>query len=325
MQTQQNRPAQRNTPPKRRKKRSAGKIIVAVICILLVVCLLGGFAYGYSAIGHLHYDKQFVDQNAYVDESTLMTGGGVKNILLLGSDARGDVQGQRTDTMLICSIDSKHHKVKLTSLLRDSYVYIPSKGYSTKLNAAFSYGGPQLLLDTIEYNFKIKLDGYILIDFEGFTRLIDLMGGLDIDGVTEAEAKYLRETVKILYAKEGKNHFSGAAALWYCRIRYLDNDFKRTERQRKVIGAIVKQAVKTKPARMQMIIKKVLPKISTSLTQPEVLTTGISAVFNYIGGENPQHQVPADGTWSNQRINGAAVLKLDTEENIRLLKAFIYE
>ena len=325
--TQQPRPAsnaRRAPQPPKKNRHVAGKVVAVLLAVILVL-LLAGAGYAYIVVGKLNFDKDFEDSNPYVSQSELMKSPTVKNILFIGSDARGDVEGQRSDTMLICSIDTLHHKVKLTSLLRDSYVYIPGKDYHTKLNAAFSYGGADLLVDTIEYNFKIKIDDYVLIDFEGFVKLIDSMGGLDVEGVTEAEAKYLRETVKILYAKEGPNHFSGKASLWYCRIRYLDDDFHRTERQRKVIHAIINQALRKGPKKLMEIVDEVMPYITTSMSRNEVPLTAASAVFNFIGGENPQHQIPADETWSNARVNGADVLKFDAEKNIEILKEFIYE
>ena len=306
----------------KKKKRTKAKIIVALVC-LFAVCLLALFGYGYYALGKVSHDD-FVRDNQYIDEGSLMTSPDVKNILFLGSDARGDVSGQRSDTMILFSVNRKNHSVKMTSFLRDSYVYIPSKGYHTKLNAAFSYGGPQLLIDTIEYNYHIKIDDYVLIDFKAFQKLIDLMGGLTIDGVTEAEAKYMRDVVKVVYIKEGTNKMSGAASLWYCRIRYLDNDFRRTERQRKVINAIMKQALKTSPDKLNKIVNKVLPMISTSMDRNDLIPLGFNTVFNIVVGENEQHQVPADGTWTNTRINGQDVLKMDMDKNISLLKDFLY-
>ncbi|MBQ5969998.1 MAG: LCP family protein, partial [Clostridia bacterium] len=329
-----NQPAQRPVPPKnrRQKKRRSKKRIAAIVilCLFLAVLLTGGGAmlYGYNLVGNLNYDTDFVDSNAYIDEDALTTNKSVTNILFIGSDERdydAGITGGRSDTMILCSIDNRHHKVKLTSFLRDAYVTIPSKGSGNRLNAAFSFGGPQLLVDTIEYNFKIKIDGYVLVDFEGFAKMIDLMGGLDVEDVTAAEAKYLKETVKILYAKEGTNHFSGKAALWYCRIRKLDDDFHRTERQRKVIGALAKQAKSMGPVKLLKIVKETLPNFTTSLKQGKVFSTAIFAVIDYLGGDNPQFHIPVDGTWKNATINGAAVLQFDVEENARLLKEFIYE
>ena len=309
---------------KKKKRVSAGKII-GVLLLIFVLLFTGLFAYGYAILGKVNYDKDFSHDNAYVDAGALASSTKVRNILCIGSDARSEIEGQRSDTMVLLSIDNAHHKLKLTSFLRDSYVYIPARGYNAKLNAAFAWGGAKMLMDTIEYNFKVKIDDYLIIDFEGFQKLIDLMGGLDVDGVTEAEAKYMRDVVKIVYCKEGKNHFSGAAALWYCRIRKLDDDFHRTERQRKVMNAIMKQALHQNPVKLMKIMEQVLPMLQTSMSRNDLVAVGATSVFNYIGGKNPQFQIPAEDTWNGQRVNGQDVLRMDMEKNTQLLKEFLYD
>jgi len=327
-QTQQ-RPAvtrPQTTNRKRKKKKSGvskGKVI-GVLLLVLVLLFTGLFAYGYAILGKVSYDKDFSHENSYIDAGALARSTKVRNILCIGSDARSEIGGQRSDTMVLLSIDSAHHQLKMTSFLRDCYVYIPAKGYNAKLNAAFAWGGAKMLVDTIEYNFKVDIDDYLIIDFEGFKQLIDLMGGLDVDGVTEAEAKYMRDVVKIIYCKEGKNHFTGAASLWYCRIRKLDDDFHRTERQRKVMNAIMKQALRRNPIQLMKIIEQVLPMLQTSMSRNDLLSVGSSAVFNFIGGKKPQHQVPVEDTWTGQRINGQDVLRLDLEKNTQLLQQFLY-
>lgn len=323
---QPSRPVRGNVPDKRRrkKKKSAKGKVIAAILIVILLAFAALFAYGYHILGKVDYDKDYSHDNAYVDASSLVSSSRVRNILCIGSDARGDVEGNRSDTMVLVSVDNAHHKLKMTSFLRDSFVYIPAKGFNAKLNAAFAWGGAKMLVDTIEYNFKVRIDDYVIIDFVGFQKLIDLMGGLDVDGVTEAEARYMRDVVKIIYCKEGKNHFTGAAALWYCRIRKLDDDFHRTERQRKVMNAIIKQALHRSPFELMKIVEQVLPMIRTSMSRNDLLAVGASSVFNFIGGKNPQHQIPADDTWHSQRVSGQDVLKMDLEKNASLLKDFLY-
>ena len=325
-------PTQRRAPvhwdpsiSKRKKRRITKGRVIGVFLLVLVLLFTGLFAYGYSILGKISYDKDFSHENSYVESAALASSSKVRNILCIGSDARSEVGGQRSDTMVLLSIDSAHHQLKMTSFLRDCYVYIPAKGYNAKLNAAFAWGGAKMLMDTIEYNFKVDIDDYLIIDFEGFQKLIDLMGGLDVDGVTAAEAKYMREVVKIVYCKEGKNHFTGAASLWYCRIRKLDDDFHRTERQRKVMNAIMKQALHHNPFKLMKIVEQVLPMLQTSMNRNDLLAVGFSSVFNFIGGKKPQHQIPAENTWSGQRLNGQDVLRLDMEKNEQLLKQFLYE
>ncbi len=313
----------RNAPPPKPPVSKKKIIILSVLGIFtaLFVALMG---YGISAIQGLNYDKSIVP-NAYVDESTLNSSDDVINILFVGSDARGNVEGQRSDTMMLFSIDKQNKKLKLTSFLRDSYVYIPSKKYNTKLNSAFSYGGTQLVMDTLEYNFGVKIDNYIMVDFKAFRQLVDLLGGITVDGVTAAEAKYMREEVKLKKVKKGTNKMNGKTALWYCRIRYVDNDFRRTERQRKVIGAIVNKALKTNPFKLMSIVKQVLPNISTDISSSELVGLAAGAALRYIHYDIEQQQIPAEDTWSDARISGQLVLKMDIDKNKEILKSFLYD
>lgn len=307
----------------KKKRISKGKVFGIIFAVL--VLLLGGlFAYGYSVLGKISYDTKLVDENKYISEKKLATSSNVQNILFIGSDARGDVSGQRSDTMMLFSIDKKHKKLKLTSFLRDSYVCIPSNGYYNKLNASFSFGGVQLAIDTLEYNFKVKIDDYILVDFDAFEKFIDLMGGLTVEGVTKAEAKYLRDVVKIK-AKAGTNHWNGWHTLWYCRIRYLDDDFNRTARQRKVISAIIKKVTKTNPVKLMKIMEEVLPMIQTNISRNELVSLAAGAMVSYLRYDVLQHRVPATGTWENRTFSGAGdVLYMDLDKNAELLKNFIY-
>ena len=313
----------RKSRTEKERSSSGKKIFVGFMCLILIlVAALGVF--GLSAINSLTYDDTIVP-NQYISESELYSSPSVKNILLIGSDARGDVDGQRSDTMILFSIDKKNGQIKLTSFLRDSYVYIPSKGYKNKLNSAFSYGGTQLVIDTIEYNFGINIDNYVMVSFDAFQQLIDLMGGVTIEGVTAKEAQYMNDVVDIKSVKEGTNKMNGFTALWYCRIRKLDSDFYRTQRQRKVISAVLNQAKKTNPFTLASICKQVLPNISTDINKSELTTLAVGAVISFLRYDIVQQQVPADGTWSAQRINGSDVIAMNIDENKSILQNFLEE
>ncbi len=311
-----------NTPPKR-PPLDRKKIIFISVLSIIGILFISLLSYGISAINELDYDDSIVP-NAYVDESTLATDDDVVNILFIGNDARSDVEGQRSDTMILFSIDKKNKKLKLTSFLRDSFVYLPSKKYNTKLNSAFSYGGTQAVMDTLEYNFGVKIDKYIMVNFKAFRQLVDQLGGITVD-VTAAEAKYMRDEVNLKHVKEGTNQMNGKTALWYCRIRYVDNDFKRTERQRKVITAIVSKALRSGPFKLMKAVKKVLPNVSTDISKGELISLAAGAALRYIHYDIVQQQIPAEGTWSNARISGQLVLKMNIEENANILKSFLYD
>ena len=318
-------PQQRKVQGRPAKKKSGkGKIVIGIIAVLLVL-FAGIFAYGYSALGGLTYDDS-IGENIYLKDSGLLQSESVRNILFIGSDAREGLDGQRSDSMILFSIDTANKKIKLTSFLRDSYVYIPSKKYNTKLNAAFNYGGAQLLMDTIEYNFGVNIDDYVMVNYEVFIDLVNLLGGITIPDVTAKEAKYMQEQVNRPKFKEGTNkNVDGRTAMWYCRIRYVDNDFGRTQRQRKVITSIVSKVAKTNPFKLIDIVKQVLPNISTSIDRNDLLSLGLGAFFKYIRYDIVQQQIPAEGTWWNERVYGQDVLKMNFDKNKTILKEFIYE
>ena len=226
--------------------------------------------------------------------------------------------------MILFSIDKKNREIKLTSFLRDSYVYIPSKGYHSKLNAAFNYGGAQLLMDTIEWNFGVNIDDYVMVDYDAFIELVNLLGGITIHDVTEKEARYMRDEVNRPKFKAGTNkNVDGRTAMWYARIRYVDNDFGRTQRQRKVLTAIISKATKTNPFKLVDVVKQVLPNISTDINRNDLLSLGIGA-FAYMRYDILQQQIPADKTWWDERVYGQDVIKLNFEKNKEILKEFIY-
>ena len=314
---------QQNPPVRKKSGGSKAKVVLGIFGVI-VVLLAGILLYGYSALGGLNYDDS-IGENIYLKDSTLLQSESVRNILFIGSDAREGLDGQRSDSMILFSIDEKNREIKLTSFLRDSYVYIPSKGYNTKLNAAFNYGGAQLLMDTIEYNFGVNIDDYVMVDYDVFIDLVNLLGGITIEDVTEKEAKYMREQVNRPKFKAGTNkNVDGRTAMWYCRIRYVDNDFGRTQRQRKVITSIISKATRTNPFKLVDIVKQVLPNISTNIDRNGLLSLGMGA-FSYMRYDILQQQIPAEGAWWNQRVNGQDVLKLNFEENKKILKEFIYE
>ncbi len=312
-------------PVRKKKSKVGGKIAVALFIVAFTL-IIGLFGYGYSILGEINYDNSIVS-NAYINKNELASSSSVKNILIIGSDARDydGTEGQRSDSMILFSIDKKHRQIKLTSFLRDSYVYIPGIDENDKLNASFSYGGPQLTMDTLEYNFGVDIDHYVIINFSLFTQLIDLLGGLTVDGITEEEVEYMTNTVKIPNLKVGTNNLTGGAALWYCRIRYLDDDFHRTERQRKVIKSVVKKVASTDLFTLMDIVRQVVPNISTDIPQTELLSLGAGAALSFLRYDIVQQQVPADGTWKYGDVDGSSVILVNLEANQHVIRSFIYE
>lgn len=321
----------RNKKPRKHLGRNITLGVIAVLLAILII--LGATGVGKVKKALSHVDTKPLAENKYISASELKSSPDVQNILLIGSDAREneDPEKTRSDTMLLISIDRKNQQIKLTSFLRDMYVDIP--GYrKDKINAAHSKGGTQMLCDTIEADFKIDIDGYVLVTFDIFRELIDALGGVDVD-VTKKEAQYINshdhmtpEDIKAFPEEltEGTQHFSGAQALWYSRIRYLDSDFMRTARQRKVLSALMKSAAKKNPSTLFKVAEKVLPLLRTSYTGDELLelTKTAPKLLSY---QTVQQQIPAEGTYKSQKKRGQSCLIPDMKKNVEILHKFIFE
>lgn len=234
------------------------------------------------------------------------------NFLLVGRDAHGEGENGRSDSMILCRVDTGKKTVTLISFLRDMYVSIP--GYrDNRLNAAYSMGGSELLIETLEENFGVTVDVSLEIDFEGFVGLIDKLGGVDIT-LTEREANHLGHGLT-----EGMNHLNGERALAYSRIRYLDSDFVRTERQRNVLTALLEKYRTASFATMLDVTDAFLDESTSDHTDDELLAYALELYATLSDAELTTHRVPADGTYTYETIRGMSVVGVDFEENRELL------
>lgn len=258
----------------------------------------------------------------------------VINILLIGQDRREGQGRQRSDAMILCTINPKTKTMTLTSFMRDLYVQIP--GYNpNKMNACYQIGGMSLLADCVEANFGVAVDGCVEVDFSGFTDLVDLVGGVDIE-LNQAEADYLNRRGNWDYNNdsagtwnltEGVNRLTGEQAFAYSRIRYVGNgDFERTERQRKVIMALVDQSRELSISELNNLLESALPLLTTDLTNLEIL--GYAArMFPMLKDLQLQTQrVPMDGTWNYAVISDLDVVRIiDMETNLEMLRKTVGE
>lgn len=305
----------------KRPKLSVGKQILLFILVLVLI-IIGSVS---VVMGRVNYNDK--SENTSVSASSLQSSSMVKNILLLGVDARAGEEGDQTrsDTMMLISLDMKHHCIKMISFLRDTWVYIPSLGYEQRLNAACSSGGYSGVVDAIEYNFGIDIDGYAVVDFEMFKVLVDSLGGVEVD-VTEAEANEVTNNpyrYDYVTLDAGKYKLSGEQALAYCRIRKIDTDFVRTERQRTVMNAILTSAKHSNPFKLYKMAFNSAPYIETDLGKGELVKLAIQAA-TCITGDFHQTKVPFEGTWSYATIKGNSVISIDTQENKDMLIDYIY-
>ncbi len=305
------------------KKHLPFKLAIAFLLAVAII-LTGTFAYVYDLMRRTNFNEQGNKPNVYVNSGDLMQDKNVLNILLLGVDARVPNVNSRSDSMLLFSIDKNNKKMKLTSFMRDTWVMLPESKSYAKLNASCTYGGAQYVIDTIEYNFNIKIDSYVLVDFNAFMSIIDSLGGIDLE-ITQEEAKTMRDEYFFKTQAGDSVHLDGNEALWYSRIRYLDSDFMRTYRQRKVVTAIVQKAGNTSLFKLSDILKDILPVVETDLNPLELTKLAMGALIIYRNYDIEQARIPADDTWKSANKKGQDVLEADLGANQKYLENFLYK
>ena len=261
---------------------------------------------------------------------------GVYNILLLGVEAIGNnnVASGRTDSIMIATINTKQKTLGLTSLMRDSYVTVPGY-YDTRINAAFGLGGVPLMYETIAYNYGLRLDGSAIVSFKTFQKVIDDLGGVDIE-LTPAEAEYLNTTNYVSKKsnrtlKPGINHMNGNQALGYARVRKratLDgsnNDFGRTSRHRRVMAAVFKEVKKSNPVTLVKLLDTVFSEVQTDIKKSNASSYLAEVLELSLDGVPLDNlRLPIDGTYQGVIINKAAVVTFDSAANREALADFIF-
>lgn len=278
--------------------------------------------------------EQSIRINMENQAEELMGNKKVFNILLIGCDAREAGGRGRSDSIILISINKESEQLIATSIMRDIYVEIPGHG-NNRINAAYAYGGADLLVETVEKNFKIQIDRYASVDFFVFMDIVDQMGGVELEIsdeeflVANAYINELNELLDEPYGTDwlpggGTHHLNGKQALGYSRIRYVGNaDFERTERQRAVLQQIFNKVKDYNLIELNSLLNIILPEITTDLTEGEAITLalGMNAYKKYT---LKQYRLPYDGTWQTMRIKGMSVLGINFEKNITNLKRDIY-
>ena len=248
----------------------------------------------------------------------------IVNILLVGQDRRmNDSEKQRSDSMILVTLNRRSNTIDLTSFMRDTYVEIPGWG-SNRLNAAYVFGGEELMNETFAYNFGVNIDGNVEVDFYDFVTIIDKLGGVDID-VKEEEISvlndYVRETSQQLnenpednYVTEaGMQHLNGIQTLSYCRIRYVGRgDFERTERQRKVLQELFNNTKEMDSLELLNILNDTFELLNTNMSDSDLLNLMVEAVMMDVDSFG-NHNIPEDAGYSSQSVDGMSVLVPDLE------------
>lgn len=232
---------------------------------------------------------------------------GLINFLFIGQDRREGEGRQRSDAMILCSLNPETNELSMISFMRDLYVQIP--GYEdNRLNAAYAYGGFDLLKETLMLNFGVQVDGCLEVDFESFTKIVDTIGGIDI----ELSAK---EAEIIGGVSEGICHLDGAQTLTYARIRKIDSDFERTRRQRNILSAVFLKLKGMDVMGRLGFVSEVFPLVATDMDDSALMSLASKLAASLDNLEVETYRIPADGAYKNATVREMAVLIPDIEKN----------
>ena len=252
----------------------------------------------------------------------IINGYHVLNILLVGTDNDGSYRS-RSDSMILCTIDTEKKTLTMTSFLRDMYLNIPGYG-KQRINVAYMVGGFPMLYDTLRENFGVVVDYGVEVNFNSFTEVIDRVGGVDIT-LTAAEAAHMRGMG--FDVQEGLNHMDGVTALAHARNRTTgyDGDFSRTSRQRAVLEALFEKASTLDVTSLMGLVDAMIPMVVTDMSNQEIISaaTTLAPIMSEL--ELVSQRVPADGTYQMAMIDGMSVLLPDFDANQKLLQDTIGE
>lgn len=303
------------------KKRSKVVLwILGVIISILLVTIGGIYSYGnhlFNEIEKIEIDKSDVGIKDEVEEKLSAYSDSVINIALFGIDAEDGKIG-RADSIIIATIDTTHKKLKLTSIMRDSYVTIEGHG-DDKINHAYAFGGPQLAIKTLNENFDLNIDDFVAVNFTTLPKIIDMLGGVTID-ITSEEVSHIPGI-----DTAGTYTLTGEQALAYSRIRYASGgDYVRTDRQRTVLSKVFEKVLSINFTQYPSLLSEILPMVQTNLDYSEILNLG-NEVLKMRVTTLEQERFPRDGYCEGKMIDKIYYLTFDKENTVQQLHDYIFE
>ena len=272
---------------KKKKKRKALKVFIIILVVLLILILgigIAGYLFINSKLSMLQTET--IDTTAVgIDSGVAESLQGYRNIALLGIDSRADdySPGNRSDCIIISSLNEKKNEVKLTSVYRDTYVYVEENGSKKldKITHAYAYGGAQNTLKSLNEALDLNITEYVTVNFDAVIAAVDALGGITIN-IDSSELKYINDYIDATSSssgvssshitRTGSQELDGVQAVAYSRIRYTaGGDYKRTERMRDVISAMLAKAKTLSLGQLNSFANTILPRISTNITSGEIL------------------------------------------------------
>jgi cell envelope-related transcriptional attenuator len=321
-------------PKKKRKKSKVAFFFTMLIAEVFVLGVIFAYAYAlkqYSKIQRPDYNVEQV-LNTDLSEKKLAEMRGYRNIAVFGVDSRDSSvgRGNRSDVIIICSIDQSNGEIKLVSVYRDTYLDVGKNSFQ-KATHAYSYGGPARAVKMLNDSLDLNITDYITFNWKAVATAVNILGGVDID-ITPAEFKYINsyitETVKgtgigsVQLKAPGMQHLDGVQAVAYARLRYMDTDYQRTERQRKVVELAFEKAKKADPKTLNDLLGNVLSMVATNLTWQDGLD-----VINDIGKYKlvDTQGFPFDKDDMTKGTKGFIVVPIDLESNVVKLHSYLFK
>jgi LCP family protein required for cell wall assembly len=278
-----------------------------LLAALALLILIGVFFIHPSAA------SEEADLGDSIPVSACPESGSYTHILLIGAD-RESGGASRADVIMLCSVDKANNKLLITSFLRDMYIPIPGHD-NNRINAAYAFGGAQLLKQCLQESFGISADHTVELDFEGFSAIIDALGGVEVS-LSSEEAAYLG-------LPEGRHLLSGTQALRYVRMRDAQNgDFGRTRRQQTLLAEMGHKISSAGFASGYKCLQSAMKYVKTDLTVPAILGLLPDILFASVGGKCSALQIPAEGAYQNATVNRMQVLVPDLAANRAILQEY---
>ncbi|WP_415313805.1 LCP family protein [Clostridium perfringens] len=294
------------------------KIKYIILALILVILGLIGVSTYYINLKINKVEKVEINrENLSINEKQVKEENHIKNIALFGIDAPKEKVG-RSDAIMILTLDEEHKVMKLTSIIRDSYVDIPGHG-DDKITHAYAFGGPELAMKTLNENFKVNVEDFMAVNFTSLPEIIDKLGGVKINIIPE-EIHHIPGITS-----PGQQVLNGEEALAYSRIRYATGgDYKRTERQRVVLEAVFEKLKSTPTKEYPSLIDDFLPYIETNMSSMDMIKLATDAA-QLVKGNLETARFPLDGYCDGKMINGVWYLVYDRQATLNQIQEYIYD
>ncbi len=318
--------------------KKSTKISIGIF-IAIAIVILGSFGYVYAKLNGIYVkdsDSKVKASRKEEHEGQLVDG--ITNILLVGIDGTNIDKGNRSDSVMLATIDSKSKQLKITSIARDTYVDIPGHGYE-KLTHAYAYGGIDLLKEVFKNNFDIDIDKYIAVNFVSFIDVMNEIGGVEVD-VKSKDINEVNKYIEVCYqyygdrknkepkeyiTEPGVQRLNGYQALAFSRIRYTDSAYARDNRHRQVAQSVYNEFLKQNPMMYKKAADILLENTKTNISPMEMLDLGYT-VYNIKDSKIEQMEFPLEGHRNGHIISKQKgwVLEWDKDYNLKALHEFVF-